>query len=192
MHWLCYTQHMANETTKFLGNRAEVLQKTLEVYRAKIQPLEAELADVRRALNVLRGDHRRSVQSTVASVLTHRSSPYHRMTLKSLIKKALREQFPRGATANELVDFFENAWDREVQRTSLSPQLSRLKDEGVVVLEDTRWTLVKHQTVQPEKEMSTRTIRIGSTKHSQTEEENRSSKPFFLKSSTQTSDKDPS
>ncbi|PCJ68820.1 MAG: hypothetical protein COA62_13390 [Rhodobiaceae bacterium] len=115
------------------------------------------------------------------------------MTLKDLIKKALKEQFPEGATANELVDFFENAWDREVQRTSLSPQLSRLKDEGVVVLEDNRWRLVKHQAMQPEKEMSARTtIRIGPTEHSKIEEEKRPRKRFRLKSPTPTSDRDPS
>jgi len=40
--------------------------------------------------------------------------------------KALSEQFQHGATTKQLVNFFKDAWGRDIERTNLSPQLSRL------------------------------------------------------------------
>ena len=54
--------------------------------------------------------------------------------------------FRWGATANELVEFFHNAWGRrDVVRSSLSPQLSRLKDEGFIDREGYNWFLLEPQ-----------------------------------------------
>ena len=70
------------------------------------------------------------------------TSPYAKLTMKQLVRKALDEHFENGATANELMDFFKNAWGRnDIVRSSLSPQLSRLKREGVVTLDGKRWHL---------------------------------------------------
>lgn len=60
------------------------------------------------------------------------SSPYASLTMKQLVVKALEEQFPHGATTRQLIDFFKNAWGREIERTNLSPQISRLYQEGKV------------------------------------------------------------
>lgn len=54
------------------------------------------------------------------------------LTIKQLIVKALGDHFLNGASASELRDFIENAYDRNIERSSLTPQLSRLRDEGVV------------------------------------------------------------
>jgi len=71
-----------------------------------------------------------------------RKSPYIHLTIKDLIKKALEEFFIEGATANELLDLFSNAWGRtDIARTSLSPQLSRLRKEGVLFRVGTAWHL---------------------------------------------------
>ena len=37
--------------------------------------------------------------------------------------KALSEQFQHGATTKQLVNFFKDAWGRDIERTNLSPRL---------------------------------------------------------------------
>jgi hypothetical protein len=70
------------------------------------------------------------------------ASPYSRLTMKQLVRKALTEHFINGATANELLDHFHDVYARnDVVRTSLSPQLSRLKRDGDVILRGKRWYL---------------------------------------------------
>jgi hypothetical protein len=57
---------------------------------------------------------------------------FEHFTIKQLVVKAMLEYFPNGATALELCEFVENAYGRHVERSSLSPQLSRLHQEGVL------------------------------------------------------------
>ncbi len=58
-------------------------------------------------------------------------------SIRSLIIQAMlaKPQFlANGATAPELREFIRDAYGREIERTSLSPQLSRLKDDGLLAL----------------------------------------------------------
>lgn len=66
---------------------------------------------------------------TGAGVLTL-SNPYEKLTMKELVLKALEEHFQHGATTRKLLDFFRDAWGRNIERTNLSPQLSRLYQDG--------------------------------------------------------------
>jgi hypothetical protein len=62
--------------------------------------------------------------------------------MKQLVVKALAEHFEKGATVNEMIDFFRDAWGRDVTRQSLSPQLSRLLRDGSIAHGDGRkWIL---------------------------------------------------
>jgi hypothetical protein len=54
------------------------------------------------------------------------------MSLKELILRALVDNFPEGATTQELREFLANAYRRIVDRTSLSPQISRLYADNIV------------------------------------------------------------
>lgn len=67
-----------------------------------------------------------------------------RMTVKGMAVKALDEHFQStGATTQELLDFFRNAWSQVVDRGTLSAQLSRLNlDDGAVVRCGKKWLLV--------------------------------------------------
>jgi hypothetical protein len=145
------------------GHEAGLIDR-LEKLRTQMIPLERELAEVRRAILALEstdyGPQQRQMifpgsdsdlspegpASELTSIIYfdafRRTSPYAKLTIKALVRKALDEQFQRGATASELLDFFRNAWGRaDVVRTSLSPQLSRLKQDGEVILVGQRWML---------------------------------------------------
>jgi hypothetical protein len=132
----------------------------LKALRDQIIPLERELAEVRRARSAVSMIDYGPEQTQIlfptkgeaggpASLppqpvrdLNPPRSPYARLTIKQLVRKALTEQFERGATANELLDFFTDAWGRsDIARTSLSPQLSRLKTEGEIILIGQKWSL---------------------------------------------------
>jgi prefoldin subunit 5 len=59
-------------------------------------------------------------------------SPYANLTMKQLVVKVLTEHFHNGATTRQMIDFFRDAWGRDIERQNLSPQISRLYQEGVI------------------------------------------------------------
>jgi hypothetical protein len=151
---------MPRTVRDLLDDHEADLISRLKALRDQIIPLERELAEVRRARSAVSmidyGPEQTQIlfpakngasepeqgPARVSRDLTPPRSPYARLTIKQLVRKALSEQFERGATANELLDFFSDAWGRsDVLRTSLSPQLSRLKQEGAIILIGQKWSL---------------------------------------------------
>lgn len=139
------------------------IAEQLEPARAHVAFLEREMADARKARDAIESQTASAaVAQNVDRVLRVHAfrrfqhfgsgndapkpapsvSPYRKLTMKQLVRKALDEHFVNGATATELLEFFRNAWGRnDVVRTSLSPQLSRLKGEGLIVLQGKHWML---------------------------------------------------
>jgi hypothetical protein len=54
------------------------------------------------------------------------------LTIKEMILHALNDHFHQGATPSELRDYMRTAYSRDVDRNSISPQLARLREEGLV------------------------------------------------------------
>jgi hypothetical protein len=76
-------------------------------------------------------------------------SPYEYLTMKQLIMKALTGHFMSGATAKQLREFFRDAWARDIDRESLSPQLSRLRNDKIIDRDGNVWFLVKKNEAPP-------------------------------------------
>ncbi|MES2002798.1 MAG: hypothetical protein V4444_10885 [Pseudomonadota bacterium] len=146
----------------FLEGREKHLETEVAKLRALIAPLERELFEVRVAQRAvgkkspepqqrhLFSQSNLDLSEAAAEVWkqylenkeARSASPYARLTIKELVLKALDEQFPSGATANQLLELFAGAWDRgEIARTSLSPQLSRLKDDHKIDHNGQLWFL---------------------------------------------------
>lgn len=193
---------MADDLRTFLDRRerelAEALADKHHQFQEELRPIEAELAEVRRAKGALgmprhyrlhaeAGTYRitdgefssaRSITTTgvvisaprmasqlhspnviveAAAVVGNEAeqygttyqgpvsddSPYARLTMKDLVRKALREHFKDGATAQQLLDFFRDAWGRHIERHNLSPQLSRLRSDEEIGWKDNVWFLLK-------------------------------------------------
>ncbi|MCW2365292.1 hypothetical protein M2341_000739 [Sphingobium sp. B7D2B] len=150
---------MARTVRDLLEKHEADLIARLASLRAEIIPLERELAEVRRARSAVSlidygpeqpqltfgANSDKEVEQRLETTrpdFSPRRSPYDRLTIKQLVLKALSEQFERGATAGELLEFFADAYGRhEIVRTSLSPQLSRLKLDGKIILIDQKWSL---------------------------------------------------
>jgi hypothetical protein len=162
---------MPNVRQMLEDHEREILAK-LRSLHDQITPLELELNDVRMAKAALQADtaNVRQPQLALAGSATLKvdsavsgasaehvvqttdftRSPYARLTIKELVLKALAEHFPRGGTANQMLHVFANVWGRgDIVRTSLSPQLSRLKDENRIIRDGHVWHLRHPRT--PEK-----------------------------------------
>jgi hypothetical protein len=146
----------------FLEEREKHLEGEVAKLRALIAPLERELFEVRVAQRAVAKRSPEPQQRHLFPLLkletsgaaaevwrryfedqeAQATSPYHDLTIKQLVLKALDEQFPSGATANQLLELFRGAWGRtEVVRTSLSPQLSRLRADHKIDRNGNLWFL---------------------------------------------------
>ena len=66
-------------------------------------------------------------------------------TIKGMILRALREDvnfLRNGALTAELREFIKSEYGRDIETTSLSPQLSRLREDGLITAENNRWRRV--------------------------------------------------
>jgi hypothetical protein len=154
---------------EMLEEHEKAIVAKLKALRDQITPLEQELLDVRMAKGALQRDaaiarepqlalarptmvrvHSVTSDTATTNVIPTTDatrSPYFRFTFKELVVKALAEHFPQGATANQMLDLFANVWGRgDIVRTSLSPQLSRLKDENRIFREGHVWHLRRHRS----------------------------------------------
>jgi hypothetical protein len=132
MRTWCYVRRHRLGVRDYLCERELDLQKQIDALYAEIRPLEAEMAEIRRAKGALG----LSIERKSAAALPN-------MTMKQLIIKALVEHFPDGARARDLREFFCDAWGRDIPRTHLSPQLSRLKSVNIIDVcpESRRWKI---------------------------------------------------
>ena len=137
---------MESPTLKMLRQRRSQLEERKAELKAQLGPVEAEMAEVDAAMRAITG-HKiapTGAEGSARSVAHYRRKAHpsiQEMTFKQMVVKALSEYFKNGATANELLDFFKEEWGREIMRTSLSPQLSRLKNDNIIRLEGKIWHL---------------------------------------------------
>lgn len=66
------------------------------------------------------------------------------LTIKEMVINILGCH-PLGLEALEIIDKIKDQFDKDVMRTSLSPQLSRLKADGILQRDNFTWTLVKEK-----------------------------------------------
>ena len=153
------------ELRSYLDERERALELEIANFRKRLAPLERELFEIRIAKRAVGRSSNEPLQQPLFSMSEFTSvdkdteklwdeyraieaeralSPYARITIKQLILKALEEQFPSGATAKQMLELFGSAWGRrEIVRTSLSPQLSRLKAEHKIDRNGSVW-FVRH------------------------------------------------
>lgn len=65
------------------------------------------------------------------------------LTIKEMVLELLTEVYPQGLDALKILEGIQARWLPGLERTSLSPQLSRLKESGLIRNEDRKWILQK-------------------------------------------------
>ena len=146
----CYRDAMETETLRLLRARQQALVALQADLKAQLQPVVLELDQIDYAIRALTGKVLlpSGVSASKGSVAHYRrkaNPDIQNLTFQQLVVKALREHLVNGATANELLDFFEREWGKQIMRTSLSPQLSRLKADHVITLRGKVWHLVRNE-----------------------------------------------
>jgi hypothetical protein len=115
---------------EFLLKRHWNLSKEIEAIRGALTPKEKELQNVQKAMQKLgiAGEMVRLDALPASEPTAEAEAP----TIKKLIVDALRDHFRDGATGTELSQYFLTVHGREIDRTSISPQLTRLREDDVV------------------------------------------------------------
>ena len=99
-----------------------------------------ELQDLEAAERLFR-ESRKEAKATES--LSERDQGRDDKLLRPSIKEAVMiilHENPRGLTAKEILSRIQERWDWEIERTSLSPQLSRLRYERKVVNHNSVWS----------------------------------------------------
>jgi hypothetical protein len=178
---------MQSKLAMFLKSREAELRTRIQVLSQELVPLEAELADVRRAQKAIEppltdeeADNEHGDEFEIVEIVE--VDRYKNLSMKQLTLRALKEHFEKGATAQQLLAFFKDAYGRrDVVRSSLSPQLTRLKREKKITREGMIWK------ISPDKETPSNKEGVSSV----TAEEQSLAGELFGETSPQTPDLDP-
>jgi hypothetical protein len=129
---------------EFLRRRHWDLSNEISAIRAALTPKEKEFDEVQIAMGALgiAGQIRLDALPEIGMTLELEAR-----TIKQLIVDALRDHFRDGATGTELSQYFLTVHGREIERGSISPQLTRLREDGVVEQmsgpDEGKWALTK-------------------------------------------------
>jgi hypothetical protein len=72
-------------------------------------------------------------------------------TIKEMAREVLSSQ-PNGLNSSGILDGIKKTFGREIERTSLSPQLSRLKEDGELALKGEVWFTSDHHRAAQKRE----------------------------------------
>jgi hypothetical protein len=129
---------MADRLTEFIATRLTELSAEEERLRDRLAEIAKEKESLKRAEQAAKDDEELS-KRTIRSgrYVTRRIKPN---TIMDTVLKILRES-PRGLIALDILAKINLNRDQPIERTSLSPQLSRLKQGGFIELEGSTWKL---------------------------------------------------
>lgn len=116
------------------------IRQFIEARREEIKEQIAALKQELRELNLAEGAIKSGVVPSRDEGVASSSS---RTTIKEMVVEVLEDR-PNGAEASEIIELIANSFGESIARSSLSPQLSRLKEEGVLSLEGRVWLLQKY------------------------------------------------
>ena len=132
---------------KELESKISELRPQVSKLQSELRALQSELSEVEIASNAIGRSSSGGGPSLFERVAG--GPPIRKGTLKDKIIAVLKLR-PKGATSTEILDLIAEQFDETIPRTSLSPQLSRLKSEGWLSLIGSNWILTDHQNDETE------------------------------------------
>lgn len=111
--------------------------------------------EIKRQLRALKQEWR-ELQAAESAISTHESTDENQrkgITIKEMILGVLAEP-NTCANAQEIISMIKRKYDVEIQRTSISPQLSRLRQEGRLYMKGNNFWCLAEQSEAQNKEAS--------------------------------------
>jgi len=153
---------MNNSLREFIKEQRAELQRLLDDEQATVDSLDKKLEAARDSLTALHLelgelDVAEAAISTPTSsgprnagrnILRRVSQDGRKLTIKDLAIDALNDS-PDGADALKIIKIINDKFGVDVPRTSISPQLSRLKKEGLIFLNNKVWRISRPENETP-------------------------------------------
>lgn len=128
-------------TADILLAHKQKLVAELALAKAKVESIETEIANVDSAIGSL-PQTPAPAQKPAPVRMRHDG---RRMSVKAMVLESLELHLPDGGEVHDLLNCFATVYGRDdVARTSLSPQLTTLKNEGKISRDGMIWRLVRN------------------------------------------------
>jgi hypothetical protein len=137
-------------TREFLKAQKAALDAEIKPLEQKLADLRSEMGDVEKALKALGPtEYEKSFRNAFFSfayddIGQTAKGMLREGTIKDFVVRVLSDR-PEGMVAIDILAAINRRFGTEYPRTSLSPQLSRLKNEGILELDGLVWRLVKEK-----------------------------------------------
>lgn len=129
---------MSGSLKEFVTQRLEMLLAEQRQLEARLREIAEEKEQLRKAVEVLGEDY--GALSSAASLRTTSPKRIPGMTLKDAAIEALSKEAD-GLAATDILLAINEKYDVAIERSSLSPQLSRLKQEGRIERKNGKWRI---------------------------------------------------
>ncbi|MGB6228655.1 MAG: hypothetical protein WBF53_00830 [Litorimonas sp.] len=126
---------------EFISNRQAEIQ-------SQMSALRSEQSELKVALAALEGD-------AAQGGARRQPNLSNRLTIKDMIVDVLGKRRD-GGTSDDIIEWVKEVHGAEVPRSSMSPQLSRLKSEGAITLDNSNkiWRLASQEDHSPSENSS--------------------------------------
>lgn len=122
---------------KLLAKRKSEILNNIKLLRRELSEIRA----MEQALTIQSDDPKNSRNPELRSNQS--------LTFQDMIMLILKST-PEGATANELLEMIDGRFNKKIMRSSISPQLSRLKQKGKITLKDGVWVIISDSPETPD------------------------------------------
>lgn len=128
-------------TADILLAHKQKLVAELALAKAKVESIETEIANVESAIGSLPQAPAPAQKPAPVKV----RDDGRKMSVKAMVLESLDLHLPDGGEVHDLLNCFATVYGRDdVARTSLSPQLTTLKNEGKISRDGMIWRLVRN------------------------------------------------
>jgi hypothetical protein len=140
---------LESQRTAMRAHLARIEAELAEIQQAEkaLPPVVGTFADAPNALDNIRPAISNAIVDVPIPGSVRLSFPalvsgdFSNMTIKQLVRRALRDNHPKGMVATALRRYIRDNYGRDVEQNSLRPQLARLKAAGWILQSGEVWFL---------------------------------------------------
>tara|TARA_R110001606_G_scaffold275969_1_gene424168 strand:- start:1187 stop:1801 length:615 start_codon:yes stop_codon:yes gene_type:complete len=129
---------MMSKIRDLLSDRARTLRNARARLVSELREIDEEMQEI--AIAIAAVERKQPLLPIAQSEQTVDELADQELTIKDMILEVLGP-IPEGAEALTILQFIKDRFGKDLERTSLSPQLSRLKRDGILDLDGKAWRI---------------------------------------------------